>query len=72
MILNSQSDKYIRLLNKEKQRKIKALIKKSLLADYNFSPEELEEHLENGISGRISDLSETVNSNELTQILKDD
>lgn len=72
MTLNSQSDKYISSLNKEKQIKIKTLIKESLLEDYRFSSEELEEHIENGMSSRISDLNETVNSLELANILKDD
>lgn len=70
MSLTAHSNKYISSLNLNTQLKIEELIKESLEENYEFNQSELEEHIENGMNSRISDLSETIDSFILNEILK--
>lgn len=70
MSLTALSNKYISSLNLNTQLKIEELIKESLEENYEFNQSELEEHIENGMNSRISDLSETIDSFILNEILK--
>lgn len=70
MSLTALSNKYISSLNLNTQLKIEELIKESLEENYEFNQSELEEHIENGMNSRISDLSETIDSCILNKILK--
>lgn len=69
MTTNINTNMYINQLNEETQTKIAIKVAKALRKEYDFTREEMDEHVENALNSRICDIYDTVSKKELLTII---